>query len=193
MKTPEEKAAYYKGKYDALKEKANNTGSMVKQSIIDHTVRYILIGLLIVGLGAGGYYYFINPTVVKVENAINSVEKKVDDVTSSKVFHPSQWFKSDENETNKTEVNETETDDNKSHWYSNILSSDKEVEMNASAEKVEITEVIKVPVETKTEIIVVVEKEVFQDENKTGFIANAKKKMSGWKFWNKKENNTTKE
>ena len=178
--------------------KVKDKGSSVINTVMSSLINKIMTGLLVLVLGAGVYWFVSKKTDEVLTSVKTEINNTVNSVKDTFDVHPientKEWFKhlwSENNETNKTEKEVNETDDNKSHWY-NIFSSDKEVEMNASADKVEITEVIKVPVETETEVILVVEEDVSQDENKTGFIANAKKKMSGWKFW-EKENNTTKE
>jgi hypothetical protein len=102
MKTPEERAAYYKGKYDALKEKISDTGSMVKQSIIDHTVRYVLIALFLAG-GAFGTYYYVSH---KVTETVIEIKQDVKDSIPHPIEATKKWLKKD-HWWNKKEANET--------------------------------------------------------------------------------------
>ena len=103
MKTPEERAAYYKGKYEALKEKMSDTGSMIKQSIIDHTVRYVIIGLLIVG-GAFGTYYYVSH---KVTETVTEIKQDVKEAMPHPIDATKKWFKKD-HWWNKKDKNSTE-------------------------------------------------------------------------------------
>ena len=106
MKTPEERAAYYKGKYEALKEKMSDTGSMIKQSLIDHTIRYILIALF-VSLGAFGTYYYVSH---KVTETVIEIKKDVKDSiphpieATKKWFKKDHWWNSDKNDTSELTV-----------------------------------------------------------------------------------------
>ena len=91
FKTSDERAAYYKGKYEALKEKAGNTGSMIKQSVIDHTVRYVLITLFVVGGSFGTYYYVSN----KVTETVTEIKQDVKDSIPHPIDSTKKWFKED--------------------------------------------------------------------------------------------------
>jgi hypothetical protein len=124
MKTPEEKAAYYKGKYDALKEKMSDTGSIIKQSIIDHTVRYVIIGLIVVG-GAFGTYYYVSH---KVTETVTEIKKDVKDSIPHPVEATKKWLKKD-------------------HWWN---SKDENETSEMIIEKHEVSEVI---VEEEVEVI----------------------------------------
>ncbi len=115
MKTPEEKAAYFKGKYDALKEKIaeskiGSVGSMIKQSIIDHTVRYVIIGLLIVGGTFGTYYYVsykVTETVTEIKTEVKESMPHPIDATK-KWWKGDHWWTSDNNSTKDTKIKSVE-------------------------------------------------------------------------------------
>jgi hypothetical protein len=122
MKTPEERAAYYKGKYDALKEKISDTGSMVKQSIIDHTVRYVLIALFLAG-GALGTYYYVSH---KVTETVTEIKQDVKDSIPHPVEATKKWFKNGNHWWNKKEANETtEIEVEEFRDVSEVLNNDK--------------------------------------------------------------------
>jgi hypothetical protein len=131
MKTPEERAAYYKGKYEALKEKISDTSSMIKQSIIDHTVRYVLIALFVVGGAFTGYYYVSH----KVTETVTEIKQDVKDSIPHPVEATKEWFKKDHwwnkketNETSepivihKTEQKKVSQDENETSWKEKIKS-----------------------------------------------------------------------
>jgi len=163
-----------------LETKVGTTGSMIKQSIIDHTVRYVIIGLIIVGIGTGGYYYFIHPTVEKIEKTIDKTEKKIDDFKSSKIFHPSKWFSSDKNETSESIVESQEVPE--------VVV--EEVKASKEENKTSTLDRIKVFFTTDDNTSIdSVDGNISQDENKTSFFTKAK----GWFSWGKKDKNTTKE
>ena len=153
-----EKAAYWKGKYEGLKEalgkgktKMASTGSMIKQSVIDHTVRYVIIAVIVIGVGAGTYYY----VSTKVTETVTEIKQDVKDAIPHPVEATKEWW-------------------NGKHWWNK--DDNKTEEAIKPAESVEVVEV---------------KKEILQDENQTGFIAKAKEKLAGWKFW--KDDNESKE
>ena len=194
-----EKAGYWRGKYETLKEKTHNGGERVlsvwqiaKEKAIGNLITSFMVGFLILGSGAGAYFYFIKPTVVKAEEFMDESAKKVDNFKNLTIFHPSRWFGSDDNDSNetitsvKTEINET-SDENEPSLYSRIFSSDKkESESNVSniAEKIVEVEIIK-----STEKI---EIEVTKIEDNRTITQKVKGKWSSW-FSKKKENNESKE
>ena len=146
-----EKAAYWKGKYEGMKEamqkgktKVASTGSMIKQSLIDYTIRYVLIALFLIGVGAGTYYY----VSTKVTETVSEIKQDVKDAIPHPVEATKKWFK-------------------KEHWW-NKKDDNKTEEVTKTVESVEVVEV---------------KKEILQDENQTGFIAKAKEKFAGLKFW----------
>jgi hypothetical protein len=120
MKTAKEKAAYYKGKYEALKEKISDTGSMVKQSIIDHTVRYVLIALFIGG-GVFGTYYYISS---EVSETVTEIKQDVKDSIPHPIDATKKWLKKD-HWWNKKEANETMAV--KSTENTNVIDKSQEV------------------------------------------------------------------
>ena len=160
MPDNKEKAAYWRGKYEGLKEalgksknKVASTGSMIKQSVIDHTVRYVIIAVIVIGGGFGTYYYVSH----KVTETVTEIKQDVKDAIPHPVEATKKWFK-------------------KEHWW-NKKDDNKTVTVVKPAETVEVVKGEK--------------EEVSQDENQTGFIAKAKEKLAGWKFW--EDDNESKE
>ncbi len=118
MKTSSERAAYYKGKYDALKEKANNTGSMLKQSIIDHTVRYALIAIFVIGGSFGTYYYVSH----KVTETVTEIRQDVKDSIPHPIEATKKWYT------------------NKDHWWNKEDNKTEEVSVKKETEVIVIVE-----------------------------------------------------
>ena len=121
MKTSEERAAYYKGKYEALKEKMSDTRTMIKQSIIDHTVRYIIIGLIVVG-GAFGTYYYVSH---KVTETVTEIKKDVKEAIPHPIDATKKWFKKGSHWWNKDTNQSIVVEAGEIKEVSKILNKDK--------------------------------------------------------------------
>ena len=188
-----EKAGYWRGQYDALKEKTHNTGGkissiggMLKQSFIDHIVRYVVIGFFSVSLIYGSVWYISK----KTEEVVDSVKTEFKEtVTSVKTdfkdaidIHPydatKEWLNNGEHWwSDKNETNETEVD--------NIILS-KDVVIKTEIVDVKPTKEIVIKTTEKIEI------EVTKIEDNRTITQKVKGKWSSW-FSKKKENNESKE
>jgi hypothetical protein len=112
------------------KEKVGSAGSMIKQSIIDHTIRYVIIGLIVV-VGAYGTYHYVSS---EVSETVTEIKQDVKDSIPHPIDATKKWFKekkekyfsNDENETleitEKQEVpeviekEEVTQDKNETNW-----------------------------------------------------------------------------